>query len=81
MMGLPPEQGLAQQPQQVASPDREMIEQVKEALLAGMTPEELIAQGAPEAAVQVAVQELQAEMGPQGQPAQPAQGLAAGPGL
>jgi len=81
-MGMIPQQGQGlAQAQGAPEQDREMIEHIKEALMSGMTPEELIAKGAPEAAVQVAIQELQAEMGQQGQQGQQGQGLAAGPGM
>ena len=73
-------QGLAQGGQPI-DPAREMIEHIKEALLAGMTPEELIAKGAPQEAVAVAIQELQAEMAQQAQPAPQGPGLAADQGI
>ena len=73
-------QGLAQSGQPM-DPNREMIEHIKEALLAGMTPEELIAKNAPQEAVIAAIQELQVEMEQQQiqqvQPAPQGQGLAA----
>lgn len=70
------QQGLAQGGQPM-DPNREMIEHIKEALLAGMTPEELIAKNAPQEAVIAAIQELQAGMEQQVQPVPQGPGLAA----
>ena len=53
------EQGLAGQGQ---DPQRAMIDKIKEALVSGMNPDELVAQGDPQELVQIAMQELQAEM-------------------
>jgi len=78
------QQGLAQrlaQGGEPMDPNRELIEHIKEALLAGMTPEELIAKGAPQEAVVIAIQELQAEIEQQVQPIQQNPGLAASQGI
>ena len=66
---------------QDGSGNRQMIEQVKAALMQGMSPEELVQNGVPQEVVQMAIQELQAEQGQQAQAQGPAvtpagQGLA-----
>jgi len=46
--------------------DPAMVQQVVEALMGGMAPEELIAQGVPAEVVDMAVQQLMAAQGQQG---------------
>ena len=46
---------------------RAMVDQVKQMLLQGADPEQLLAQGIPEEVIMMAIQELQQEMGAQGQ--------------
>ena len=66
------EQGLAQ-----GGIDPRMIEQVKLALLSGVTPEELLAQNVPLEVIEMAIAQLQAEQAPaQGPVTETGQGLA-----
>lgn len=65
-------QGLAAQGHQQ---QRAMLDQVKELLLQGISPEDLIAQGVPQEIIEQAIMELQQEMDgqqPEAQPATPA---------
>jgi len=63
--------------------ERAMIDEIKQMLLQGMDPQEMVQQGIPQELIQIAIQELEQEMGPQGQQApqepvtQAGQGLAA----
>ena len=57
----------AQAPQ---NQDREMIDQVKQMLVQGATPEQLLGEGVPEELIMLAIEELQAEMAAQDQQAQ-----------
>ena len=84
------EQGLAQQSQPQGGPDQEraMIDQVKQMLMQGATPEQLVAEGVPEQLIQIAIQELQQEMAQQeqgqiaqGQPVMDGSGQGRGMGL
>lgn len=73
-------QGLAQAGAQPAmdgdqqqDQQRQMIDQVKQALLKGATPEDLLAQGVPKEIIVQAIKELQAEIAQQQQAQQQAQ--------
>ena len=80
--------GLAEaQPQELGTPamdgtgsgnmqGRQMVDQVKEMLLQGATPEQLVAEGIPEEIIQMAIQELQQEIAQQSQPMPQGPGLA-----
>jgi len=72
------EEGLAASGQQM---DPQMIEQVKQALMQGATPEELMAQGVPEEVIQMAIQALQQEQAQQQGAMTPAGQEMAGAGL
>lgn len=72
-MGQPQGQGLGQGGggQQEA---RVMIDKIKEALMNGITPEELLKSGAPQELVEIAIQELQQEQAAPGNTPMPQQG-------
>ena len=73
------EQGLAASGMQSQDETRMMIEKIMEALMSGITPEELLQKGVPEELLNAAMQELQARQSQNAQSQiQPMQGLAAG---
>lgn len=55
------EQGLAQQQAQAGQIDPVMVQRVAEALMQGMSPEELLQQGVPPEVIQAAMQMVQAQ--------------------
>jgi len=52
--------------------ERQAIDEVKQLLLQGINPQELLNQGVPEQLIAMAIQELEAEIASQQQQAQPA---------
>ena len=50
--------------------ERQMIDEIKAMLLQGVDPQELLSQGVPQEIIQIAIQELEAEMAQQQQPVQ-----------
>ena len=74
--GLAARQGQGMGQQDGTGPNRQMIDQIKSALVQGANPEELVQQGVPPELIDIAMQELQAEAQQQPQMAQAPQGLA-----
>jgi hypothetical protein len=57
------EQGFAASGAMSPQVDPQLVAKVKEALMNGISPDELIAQGVPQEVIEQAIMELQAEMG------------------
>ncbi len=75
-----PQQEMAEQQQGGGESQQEMVQQVAQMLMQGVSPEELIKQGVPEQVIMMAIEMLKQQMAQQGQTPEPApqgQGLAA----